>query len=362
LAVGGEATLAAATLAVGSLVSVAYWRSRAEDPGITTGVALILTLLLGGLATRNAPVAVALGVTLTLVLAGKARLHDFVRRVLTADELHDALMLAAAALVVLPLMPDRYLGPFDAFNPRMTWLVVVLMMAIGIVGHVAQRWLGPGVGLAASGFASGFVSSIATIASMGERVRQSAALLRPAVAGAVLSSVATIVQLAGLLAATSLPTLEKLALPLLLCGLASIAYAAFLTLRSIREPAPAAETAGHAFSVTKALGLAATVSLVTLLSAALQAGFGTAGLSVGVAITGFVDTHAAAISTASLVASGKLAPGDAVLPILCGLTTNTLTKIVVAASGGHRQFTAQVVPGLLALVGAAWVGFAFIAH
>jgi uncharacterized membrane protein (DUF4010 family) len=50
------------------------------------------------------------------------------------------------------------------------------------------------------------------------------------------------------------------------------------------------------------------------------------------------------------------------MPILYGLTTNTLTKAFVAASSGHRRFAAQVVPGLVALVGAAWLGFVLSSH
>ncbi|MDE1923872.1 MAG: MgtC/SapB family protein, partial [Gammaproteobacteria bacterium] len=34
-------------LLIGALAVVAYWRRRGSDPGVTTGVALILTYLLG---------------------------------------------------------------------------------------------------------------------------------------------------------------------------------------------------------------------------------------------------------------------------------------------------------------------------
>ena len=53
-------------------------------------------------------------------------------------------------------------------------------------------------------------------------------------------------------------------------------------------------------------------------SAALQEWFGENGIILAAALAGFVDTHSAAISVASLVASGKLTAADAVLPILTG--------------------------------------------
>ena len=74
------------------------------------------------------------------------------------------------------------------------------------------------------------------------------------------------------------------------------------------------------------------------------------------ALAGFVDTHAAAISVASLVASGKVNAADAVFPILAGLSTNTISKMVFAGISGGRPFAVRVIPGLIIVALAAWVG------
>lgn len=302
--------------------------------------------------------AAALGVTLAVLLATRLWMHRLVRAVVTRSEVNHALMLAAATLVVLPLIPDRSIGPFAAFNPRTAWTIVVLMMAVGALGHIAQRLLGSGAGLAAAGFASGFVSSVATIAAMGERAARTPALMRPAVAGAVLSSVATVVQMAAVLGATSLATLQRMALPLLLAGGAAALYGGVFTARTLRGQPPTAADAGRAFSLRRALGLAAVVSLVMVASAALEAWFGHAGLVVGAAIAGFADTHAAAMSVAALVAAGKLPAADAVVPILSALTTNSITKAVVSVTAGNGRFAGQIIPGLALLLAGAWGGHA----
>jgi uncharacterized membrane protein (DUF4010 family) len=44
--------------------------------------------------------------------------------VLTEDEVRDALIFGGATLVVLPLLPNQALGPYDALNPRSIWIVV----------------------------------------------------------------------------------------------------------------------------------------------------------------------------------------------------------------------------------------------
>src|SRR5579864_5052179 len=99
--------------------------------------------------------------------------------------------------------------------------------------------------------------------------------------------------------------------------------------------------------------------LPPLSSAGLDAKFGGAGVIVAAAAAGFADTHSAAVSVASLVASGKLTAQESVLPILAGLTTNTVTKMVVAISSGGRRFALQITPGLILVVLGAWVGTIF---
>ncbi len=354
----GEAMLlavAAAGLAV--LIAIGYARTLKQDPGLTTEIALLLTLLLGALAMREPLLAAGLGAGVAILLAARDYMHHFVRRVLTAQELNDALVLAAATLVVLPLIPDRHIGPYNAINPHTAWTIVVLMLAIGAAGHVALRTLGPRYGLAAAGLASGFVSSTATIGSMGERASREPALLAPAVAGAVLSTVATIMLVVAILAAASMDTLRAMTVPLLCAGTTAIAYGVLFTMRAADHNVPEQAHIGRAFSPGTALLFALAISGVTLLSAALVDWMGSGGLIAAAALTGFADAHSTAASAASLVASATITTNQATLPILLGLTTNTVSKIVVAFVSGGRRYAMQVVPGLLLTVIAAWLGW-----
>jgi len=353
---GGELLLAVALAGIVVFSALGYSRNREFDPGLTTEIALILTLLLGALAIARPTLASALGVMLAVLLAAKSRLHHFVRRVMTERELNDALILAAATLIVMPLIPDRHIGPFDAINPRTAWTIVVLIMCIGALGHVALRVLGPRFGLPIAGFASGFVSSTATIAAMGARAKLDPSLMRAAVAAATLSTVATVLQMAVVLAATSTQVLKLMTLPLLLAGLTAFAYGGFFALRSIRGTGPDTVDTRRAFSINTALILAAILSTMLLLSAGLDAWLGKTGVLAAAAVSGLADTHAAAVAAASLVAVEKLAATDAILPILVALTTNTLSKSVAATFAGGRGFALQVIPGLLLTVAAAWFG------
>jgi uncharacterized membrane protein (DUF4010 family) len=259
-------------------------------------------------------------------------MHHFVRTVLSEQELNDLILFSAMALIVLPLAPDRFMGPFEALNPRDIARLIVVMMAISALGYVAMRFLGPRYGLPLAGFASGFVSSTATIYSMGERVSRQPAIMSAAVAGAVLSSIATILQMTVVIGLIQTSLLTVLVLPLSFGGLAAALYGLLFFLRigpasNIKEPV---DNAGRAFHLKTAAVFAALVSLILLLSAALNAWLGARGMLLGAALAGLADAHATAASAASLVASSKISSAQAVGPILLGLTTNTLMKAVVA--------------------------------
>ena len=359
LLVGGVLVLAVVAAAVAAFAALGYWRAEGEDdPGLTTEIALVLAVLVGALAVPEPMLAAGVGVVVAIILAARTPLHHFVGSVLTTDEVRSGLLLAGATLVVLPLLPDRAMGPYEALNPRSIWLVVVMLLAISAGGHVAIRTLGVRFGLPLAGLAGGFVSSTATIGAMSARAGKTPSLLAGAVAGAVHSTVATILQLAALLAVISPPTLHAMAGPLIGGGLAAVAYGAAFTVRAFRQPPPEDPAdAGEAFSLASALIFAGTLAVILVVSAALSAQFGQAGAAVGAAAGGLVDAHAAGISIASLVASGHLAPEGAVAPILVGLTSNTATKLIFAFSGGQRAFAWRVIPGLVLVTAAAWLGW-----
>lgn len=354
--IGREVLLAVVTGGIFVLTTLATSRERDADPGLTTDVALVVTGLLGGLAMTQPELAAGLAVAMTIMLNARSALHRFVRSVLSEDEVRDGLIFAAATLIVLPLLPNEEMGPFEALNPHAIWIIVILVMAIGALGHVAVRALGSRFGLPVAGLASGFVSSVATIGSMGARAREAPEQLWPAAAGAALSSVATIVEMAVLIGVTDVATLKMSIVPLACAGVAAAAYGAIVALFALRVPASELERQGAAFNIWTALGFAALLTAIVLVSRVLQGQFGMGGVVLTAAVVGLANVDPAVISVAYLVGAGKVGAADAVVPILVALSTNTLTKLVMSFSGGWSFALCQV-PGLLLVILAAWAGW-----
>ena len=337
-----------------SLAAVGYWRERSRDPGVTTEVALFLTYVIGVVAMSQPALAAGGAVVVAMLLAGRSSLHRFSVDVLSQSELRDGLIFCGAALVILPLLPEQGTAWLPAVNPRRLWRLVVLMMGLQAVGHVALRAAGPRLGMALSGLASGFVSSIATIAALGSKAREAPALRGACVSGALFSTVAT-VALLSVVAATVNPQGLQVLAPSLIAGFAVALTVAAASLR--RSPAAAVETMarGRAFNLWYAIGFAVLLSAVTAAMAYLAGRFGQLALPVAAALTGFVDVHTASTSVLSIAAANELPRAEIVTAVLLAFTTNTTGKLVAAASTGGLAYAARVAPGLILVALAMWV-------
>jgi len=355
----GDTTLLwIATAFIGSLMCVAYLRTHTDDPGVTTEITLVMCCVLGGLAVPEPAMAAGIGAGIALLLANKHQLHRWVGSWLSEGELHDVLVFSAVALIALPLAPNRFMGPFDALNPHALTMLVVLIMAVHGLGYVALRALGPTRGLPLAGFVGGFVSSTATIYAMGLRTREHTASMHTAVTGAALSNVATVIQLAVWTLLIAPDVILHLAWPLALSAAGSVVYGwAFYALSKENEGrgnAPIQQ--GRAFDLKSAVAFTSLLTGILLLSAALHAWLGSNALWPTAAITGLADAHAGALTALSLVANHKITQEQAVWPVLLSLSTNAMSKALVAFQSGGWHYAARVVPSLLCLVGAAWLG------
>jgi len=357
LELGGPPAFLLVAGVIGLFAAISYVRTFRHDAGLTTEVAMVVTVLLGGLALNEPQIAGALAVVVTIILASRTKVHDWINNLLTDEEIRDGLVLLAAALVILPLLPEQPIDQWGVFDLRKLWTLAVLVMAINGLGYIAVRALGAKVGLALAGLFSGFVSSTATIGAMGSRAKTRAELRGGAVAGAAASSVATVVQLGIVVGLVSIPTLKILVPSLLLSGLAALGYAALFTLRSVRETTEADIAPGRPFSPKTALLFVLIVGAALAVSTALTTWLGDNGLLLATAVAGLGDSHAAAISAASLAAGGQTEVKMAAVAVLIGFSTNAISKTVVAFSLGDRRFAFQLLPGIVLMVLAAWAGW-----
>ncbi|MGQ0511360.1 MAG: MgtC/SapB family protein [Betaproteobacteria bacterium] len=348
----------AGAMLVLALVAIGYWRDRSRDPGVTTEIALFVTYLLGVAAISQPALAAAGAVVVAALLAARNRLHRFATEVLTAGEMRDALILAGAALVLLPLLPDRPQAWLGGLDPQRVWALAVLIMALQGAGYIAQRWMGAHRGLALASLASGFASSTAVIGALGLKLRGGHGNLEASVAAALYSSMATFIQSAILAAAVHWPALAFLG-PSLVAGLAATALAGSVFFLRTHDGGKLASREGRAFSPWQAIGFALALAVLGALAGFVNERYGSGAVQAGAALAGFGDAHAAGASALALVADGRLDTAAAVMACLLAISTNTASKIAVAFATGGARYGLRVGAGLLLALAAMWAGQAW---
>lgn len=350
-ALANPALVAAGALGVAALAALSYQRSRSHDPGLTTEIALFATYLVGVQSVLWPALGAACGTALAVLLAARTQLHRFATRWLSEAELHDALLLAALALVVLPLVPQTAPPWLGAIQLRRLAALVVLILLLQAAGHVALRLAGQRIGLAASGFFSGFVSSTATVATFGAKARAAPDHARACAAAGAFSGVATWVQALMVCMALSPHAAAALAAPAAAGALTTLAAAAALIAGAAGPAVPA--TRGAALRPKEALVVAALLAGVTALVTYAQGAFGTAGAFVGVALAALADAHAPTASLAALFAAGRLGEAALVGGVLLALAANSTSRLVVAFASGGARYGAAVAAALWAGLAAA---------
>src|SRR5690606_5021700 len=117
---GSYMVLAAGLLVLGAFTIGVYVMTAGstQDFGMTTEIALVCTFALGALAVIGAPFeATAAAIIMALVLGLKEEVHKVILG-LERHELLASLQLLLIAAVLVPLLPARQMGPWDAINPR----------------------------------------------------------------------------------------------------------------------------------------------------------------------------------------------------------------------------------------------------
>ena len=345
---------AVALAGVAMLAGLSYWRRRSDDPGLTTELALIATALIGMLAVPQPALASACAAILAGVLAARDRLHRFATSWLTETELHDGLLLAALVLVLLPLLPNTPVAWLGQLSPQRVLMLVIVILSMQAAGHFAQRLLGTRAGLALSGLLGGFVSSSATIAAMGGLQRGTHLSWRLASCAAILSMVATWVQIllmATVVAPIALGHVWQLvlvgaAVPLLLGGLLWRQDG-----HSQHQSSPRA-----VLRLREALMVAALLMGGAILVNWAQQG-GVTSLLVGIGVAALADAHAPMASLLSLFGAGHLSHAHLILGIMVAMSANAITRSTVAVVSGGWRFGSGVAValGLNLLVGWAWL-------
>lgn len=353
----GLALLAVVMALVGAQQIVAMTRMPATShPGGTTFASVLLTLFAGALVFWGQRQAALLVAATTMVIIGmKQTLHAWTRA-FTTEDIRGTMQFVAITGVMLPLVPDAAYGPFNAFNPYATWLMVVLISGLGFVGYIMMRLLGARAGTTITGLVGGVASSTATTLAFSRRSKDDPALSASCALAVVLACtvmLARIVVVVGVLnrelALTLLPAFALMALP----GLVFTAWV--WRFRRPEENTVATPRLSNPLSLGVAIKFGLIYAAVAFLVKAATSLDWSAGLLPLSFVSGLTDVDAITLLMANHRTDGTVTATVAAQAVILAAIANSLLKGALALSLGSPALRRQValVLGTTAAIGVA---------
>jgi len=329
-------------LAIASAAAYVVTTRAGHDYGITSETAAMATYLLGALAGigQIAPAAAA-AIVMALLLGHKARLHGWLER-LRREELTAGLIFLLISVVLLPILPNQGYGPWEALNPYVIWLMVVLVAGISFFGYIAIRVFGASRGIVFGGLFGGMASSTATTLAFSRIAAREQDLSRMLAAGILLACGAMIARMMFVATLLHAPLFRPLLLPALLLLAATLAPVGLYLMRGgANKTADESSLMRNPMELKSALFFGALLAVIMLLGQALREWAGDAGLWTLAAASGLADVDAITISLARM-SEQDVALRVAAAGIVIATGSNSLLKAGMALVIGGRSLGLRV--------------------
>ncbi len=211
-----------------AIIAIGYFRESIQGLGMTTEVTALLTFWLGYLLHIHESLAASIAIVLVILLASKRALHGFVRETLSDTEFYDTLKFLAVIIVILPLLPDHQMGPYEFFNPTRVWYLVIAVSTISYSGYVLIRTLGGRRGIELNAVTGGLVSTTAVTLALSEQARRLPECVRLFGVAGVMANAVQLPRLLVLLALVDLDLASRMAIPLIAASVAGLGGAILL--------------------------------------------------------------------------------------------------------------------------------------
>jgi len=293
----------------------------------TTSTALAAVYLLGVLVGQGhlfTPVACAILVAMLLAL--KPQFRAFAGG-LTQQEVRSALLLGLLGFVIWPLLPNRFIDPWQLIQPREDWITVVVIACLGFLNYVLLRVYGS-KGIYLTAFFGGLVNSTATAAELVSTLSGSE-LVGLAVPAILLTSVSMFFRNLVLLAIFARGAVLIAAPPIAAMTLVA-AYWVYRDRRRIREmKGNVTLEVGSPVSLRKVGSFALLFIALQIVATLGQRSMGNAGFQLASALGGLFSSASTTAAAANMAAHGSVDASQAGTAVLLTSVASTVVNLPI---------------------------------
>lgn len=332
----------------GVTISISYYfAAERGEIGGTTEIALFIVFILGSIVYwEMLIVAAAIAIVVQIFLAFKTELRTFAGEI-NQEDIIAAIKFLVLTIIILPILPNKEYGPFNAFNPHKIWLIIILIATVSFSGYILFKIIGMNKGIFLLSVLGGIASSTALTLSFTQRSKEVKDLSRNLAAGIILASSIMFPRLLFIIFVANQKMVPDLVLPFLFFMTVGVITSAFIWEKSSKQMNNI--VLSNPFKIMFALKFGLIFMVILFFAKISQYYFGNQGVYVSGFFSGFADLDAIALSLAEL--AGKLISVKvAVVTLVLASFANTVVKLFIPVLFGSKELRKHVAIGFSPLL------------
>ncbi|MGM0622600.1 MAG: MgtC/SapB family protein [Campylobacterota bacterium] len=320
-------------LIVGSYIIRAL---RHEKSGTTTELAAIAAFIVGMLVYEELYVfATFTAVIVVVLLETKARLTQFKDSV-KKKEVQSTVLFLIITFVILPVLPNEPIDPYEIINPYVIWLMVILISGLSFIGYIAARIVGVSKGTLVAGFFGGFFSSTATTISFSKKVDKEGKTAKQLAAAIAIACTTMYIRVVILTFVIDPDIAREIAAAFVLATIVGYIYIYYLYKSSQKVDMDIDLVFKNPLDMKEALKFGLLFGVIFGATSLLQEWAGDFGIYISALFSGLTDVDAITLSLSNLYTDESLQLKAAVIGIVIATFSNSFTKLAISFVAGNR--------------------------
>ncbi len=307
--------------------------------GITTQTAAFITHILGLMVWYGwEKYAIFIAVLIIVLLEIKPKLQQIERHISSTD-INAVVLLLVMSFVILPILPDRMIGPYHLFNPYKTWVMAIIISALSFVGYIAIKILGQKHGVLVTGAAGGLISSTAVSITLSDIFPKRAELIPIYTAGIAISWTFMFIRVFVETLIIDMTLAKIVAIPYLLTAIAGAGYVYYLYKKSPKTDITFhnPELEKNPLQLSEAIKFGLLFGIIYGTIAFVETKYGNIGVYIVSVISGITDVDAITLSLSEMTKEQRLEMLAALTGIVAASYTNTLVKLGIVYWLGGKE-------------------------
>ena len=323
-------------LGLSSIIFISYRfnAKKSKDYGYTSEVTLLLVFSMGAFAAVGYKIeAIAFSAIVVALLRLKSKLHTYIKA-LDEEEVNATIQLLLLAAVALPLLPNQYIGPGDAINPRTIGIFVLLIAGISYFGYFSARVFGPKIGIFLTALLGGLTSSTAVAVAFSKIAATNKNIPKSLLGGGISLAAAMmgprLLVLVGVINFSLIPYIGPVLIALTVIPMSAAIWIAARLPEQTKVAAPL--ELKNPLQLDTAAFYGIILSILFLVTYFVQTYYGSKGVYVLAATSGLADADAISMTLAKSAApvGDQLMTQTATNGILIAVFINTFVKAIIS--------------------------------